>query len=63
MSVPYLPEWVLDLVAAVDEFESTHAKADACLIDALNAVPADVRGYAQGYVRGKKKAQPDGEVA
>lgn len=61
MSVPYLPEWVLDLVNAVEQFEETHAKADDCLVEALNAVPADVRDFVQGYARGKALAAKGGE--
>lgn len=56
--MPDLPEWVLDLVAVVERFEYVHPKVgeglDACLGEALNQVPADVRAEARGWARARR---------
>lgn len=46
-----LPEWVLGLVRAVDQWESIHDKEDRCLKVALNAVPEAIRDAAKGAER------------
>ena len=43
-----LPNWVIDLINAVDVHEYEHDKEHHCLGDALNAVPADVVQQARG---------------
>lgn len=56
-----LPNWVFDLVTAVEEFEFIHPKQDPCLKDALDTVPADIRQTAkaiQDYVRRRELTDP-----
>lgn len=52
-----LPDWVLDLVAAVEHFEYVHPKvsiADDCLHHPLEAVPDEVRAMARGWAQAKR---------
>lgn len=50
----HTPDWALDLLAAVIEFEDVHPKADHCLGDALKAVPGDIQAEARGWARAKR---------
>lgn len=51
------PDWALDLLAAVIEFEDVHPKTDHCLGDALKAVPSDIQAEARGWARAKRRAE------
>ena len=60
-----LPDWVLDLVAAVEHFEYVHPKvedSDECFGRQLAAVPAEVRAMAKGWAQAKR-TQPGGTDA
>lgn len=63
-----LPEWVLALVFRVMEYEDEHPAPDReehylCLGDALDAVPAEVQSYVEGWKRGGgRMAMGDGYV-
>lgn len=51
------PDWLLDLVAAVEHFEYTHAKVDSpadCLGAQLDAVPDEVRSMAAGWAQARR---------
>jgi hypothetical protein len=51
------PDWVLDLVAAVEHFENEHAKVDSpadCFGRQLDAVPDEVRAQARGWAQARR---------
>ncbi len=56
-----LPDWVLDLVDAVECFEDQHSHLYDCLDTALAAVPdlvrAEARGWARGWARARRQAE------
>lgn len=57
--MPDLPDWVLDLVAAVEHFEYVHPRVDIrddCLAAPLEAVPTDVREQAKGWAQARRAA-------
>jgi hypothetical protein len=57
--MPDQPDWVLDLVAAVEHYEYTHSKVtdpDECFRRQLDAVPTGVRDMAQGWAQAKRAA-------
>jgi hypothetical protein len=60
VTVADLPDWVLDLVAAVEHFEYVHPTvsiADDCLARPLEAVPDEVRQMAKGWARARLRAE------
>jgi hypothetical protein len=46
--VTALPNWVIDVVIALDKYEDEHAKEHTCLAPALDHVPAEIRAQARG---------------
>lgn len=58
------PDWVLDLVAAVEHHEAIHGKPEewGCLAGPLDQVPAEVRAMARGWDQAKRAAhRPAGD--
>ncbi len=52
-----LPDWVINLVAVVAEYEEEHAAVPPgteCLAVALEGVPHDVRFEARGWARARR---------
>ena len=50
-----LPDWALELVAAVVHHEEVHGPADQCYDDLAKSIPSEVRAYAAGWAKGKRR--------
>lgn len=56
----HMPDWVIEVVSALDEYEDIHGQPDEwhCLAPALETVPPEVRTFAAGWRRHKKRSEP-----
>lgn len=58
--MPDYPNWLLQLVAAVEHYEDIHSKVEEgeeCFAGALEVVPDSVRSMARGYAQAKREAE------
>lgn len=64
MTDPYAetaPAWLLELVAAVEQYEETHTKTDdsnLCFARVIPMIPANLIHMSRGYKIGRKPGDP-----